>query len=100
MSLDTLERGFVEQTIDQKIAQIPWMLKLVRTSEYKKSFQINNEEDYIYGMIHGQIMEKFLTYCSLAYPKITVENIEKIREVSTIIANRSKEIKEAIFKTG
>lgn len=100
MSLDVLERGFVEQIIDQKIAQIPWMLKFVRTTEYKKLFQINNEEDYIYGMIHGQILEKYLTYHSMMYPKITAENIEKLQEVSKIIGNRSKEIKETIFKTG
>lgn len=100
MSLDILERGFVEQTIDQKIAQIPWMLKLARTTEYKELFQINNEEDYIYGIIHGQILEKYLTYHSMMYPQITTENIEKLKEVSKIIGTRSKEIKEAIFKTG
>lgn len=100
MTLNTLERGFIEQTIDHNIAQIPWMLKLARTTEYKKLLQINNEDDYIYGMIHGHILEKYFTYHRMMYPKITPENIEKLQEVSKIIGNRSKEIKEALFKTG
>ena len=69
-----------------------------RTKELKNILQFRNEEDFSYGVAYGAIIfgygEKFLA--TLHRNPTQAEQLE----IQTVLANRMREVKNAIVKLG
>ncbi len=98
MALDNEDRAFLEKTIDSIINQVPTIMTMARTEEYKKFIQYKDEGDVVLalsmGMIYGAFVQYFLTR------QQREPNPDEIVESNQVILRRTREIKEAIFKCG
>ena len=95
MGMTPVDRGYLEQTIDNQIRQIPDLVLLTRTEQFKKHYQFTNSEDMVFGMVLGAIYNNFSSYYVNVYR--TMAPPETINEANNIVYKRLSEIKEAIF---
>jgi len=98
VALDNEDRAFLEKTIDSIINQVPTIMTMVRTEEYKKFIQYKDEWDVVLalamGMIYGVLTQYFIT----RHERNT--NPDETSESNQVILRRTREIKDAIFKCG
>ena len=99
MGLKGEDRGMLEKIIDQQVSSIGKHVKIWRSPEYQKLYQIKDPDDFAYGHAQGSIITKFETYYGLVYHNKNPTD-DEIDEIAEIILKRSREIKEAIFKSG
>lgn len=98
MVLDHEIRGRTEDTIDLTIEQIPYLIGIFRTEEFKKKYHIQNETDLTLGMVWGYLFRGFQDMFTVSYQR--QPNQDEISEAVGLIFKRTDEIKEAIFKCG
>lgn len=98
MVLDTVHRGVLEKQIDTVISTIPEFTRRFRNKEAKDVLQFKDAEDFTYGMAYGGIVFTFSQYAQLILGRKPTE--EEISEVQSIIVERMREVKDAIFKAG
>jgi hypothetical protein len=85
-------RGLLEQYIDSIVIAIPNIVK-VFSDPSNKALQIQNENDFAFGVALGNIENAFLTtFISIQarYP-----SLEEIAEINEIISKRASEIRNA-----
>jgi len=99
MVLDTNDRGQLERSIDIQIKGIPLLISSFRDQDVKKFFQYKDENDVVFGMVFGSIIEKFGFYYNGIH-NTDVPPADVASEVLDVIMRRAREIKEAIFKCG
>jgi hypothetical protein len=92
--LNNKTREALEQLIGTVISSLPLILSALRAD--KEDFQIQNESDYILGLVHGMIISGFLS--SFFALNWRGPNQEEIMEVSKVLFNRTAELREAVFK--
>lgn len=85
--------------MDEEIAKIPELMRNLRLPEFKGVFQILDEAEYVYGYTHGSIVGKFETYYFVVHSGKKPSSMEA-NEISKTLLQRSKEIRDAIFKIG
>jgi hypothetical protein len=93
MGIDATMRGVLEQYIDSIVIAIPNIVK-VFFDPSNKALQIQDENDFAFGVALGNIQNAFLTsFISLQarYP-----NSEELAEISNIILKRTPEIRNSI----
>ncbi len=96
--LSDVARGKLENIIDQCIAQIPHAIQVCRTPGFTELVGVKEESDFVLGFIYGNIFSGFALYYAAQHgfpPKPELNEV-----LGTIVFNRTKEIKEAIFKCG
>lgn len=96
MALDMSERGILETLIDKLTTLGTPATQMIRDN--KTSFGIKNESDFAVGFVVGLILANFTSLMSGV--RSGPLSAEEVRETVSIIARRSKEIHEAIFKAG
>lgn len=96
--LNVVARGFLEQTIDQAIRDIPYSVRLYRDERRKKTYQYQSAEDFVTGLTAGRILFSFGSIFKLANNRWF--NEDELNEVHTIIYKRFPEIRSALFKAG
>ncbi|MFZ1076405.1 MAG: hypothetical protein WAN47_03120 [Nitrosotalea sp.] len=95
MALDSVERGTLEKLIDRTVESIPSWIKEIR--EIKKELQIKEEGDYALGFAWGHIYTDFRNYLV----NMRGKNFDdELAEFGAILNKRTKEMKEAIFRSG
>jgi hypothetical protein len=93
MAIDATMRGLLEQYIDSIVIAIPNIVK-VFSDRANKALQIQNENDFAFGVALGNIQNAFLTtFVSIQarYP-----SPEEIAEINDVISKRAPEIRTAI----
>jgi hypothetical protein len=98
MTLDQLARGLLEKHIDEAIRDIPDTMSRFRAKEFKNIVQFKSEEDFLYGVVYGRIVFGYLILFKLLFNRDL--NADESLEMQTVIVNRLREVKNAIFKTG
>lgn len=98
MVLTPLDRGILEKFVDNMIKEAPNEVKFFRIPKVKSALQIQQEEDFVFGMTYGKILQYYNDYYKLAHFKLPSD--KEIEEIMEVIFNRIKEVKEAIFKAG
>ncbi|MDE1862704.1 MAG: hypothetical protein KGI33_07320 [Thaumarchaeota archaeon] len=98
MALDHLDRGFLEKEIDNQIVTMPVTMRLARTGEFTVMANIQNHGDFCLGYAIATIMRATLDHYFNRH-RISMPREEQ-QELATVINNRTKEIREAIFKCG
>ena len=93
--LDSEMRGVLETTADAVINAIPNLASSM-TQEEAKKFNVKNNDDYLLGYGHGEIMGSFATAFLAANKRPT--NEEEYQQAREIVYNRTDEIIKAIFK--
>ena len=94
--LDDKTREALEQLIGTVISSLPLILSSLRAG--KEDFHIQNESDYILGLVHGMVISGFLS--SFFVLNMRGPNQGEMTEVSKVLFNRTAELREAIFKGG
>jgi hypothetical protein len=95
--LQQKDRIMLQSMIDEEIAKIPGVITNLRLPQFKGVFQIKDEAEYVYGYTHGSIVGKFETYYFVVHSGKKPDSNE-IDEIAKTIFQRSKEIRDAIFK--
>ena len=98
MVLDNEDRAFLEKTIDSIINQVPIIMKMVRTEEYKKFIQYKDEGDVVLALATGIIYGVFIQYFLTRQQR--EPNSDEFGKANQVIFRRTREIKETIFKCG
>ena len=98
MALDNEDRASLEKVIDGIINQVPAIMKMVRTEEYKKFVQYKDEGDVVLALATGMIYGAFTQY--FISRQLREPNPDEISEINQVIYRRARETKEAIFKCG
>jgi hypothetical protein len=93
--LDDKMRGALDQLIDQTTISFHTVMSFIRVD--KAEFYIQSESDYALGMAHGMILTGFLS--DFKTHNNREPNQEEMIEVSKILFDRNKELREAIFKS-
>ena len=99
MVLDAVDRGNLERSIDSLIKEIPGLVSQFRNQDVKKYFQYKDENDVVFGMILGGIIEKFGFYYNVTH-NTSASLPETSVEIMDVITRRASEIRDAIFKCG
>ena len=97
-TIQTTDRGTLEQTIDNVIGQIPVMVKATRDPSFKSLLQIKEGDDFVMGLAWGKIYTEFVAY--LLASRGTSYDDEEGDKIAQIIMRRSSEIRAAIFNDG
>ena len=98
MALDNEDRAFLENTFDSIINQVPIIMTMARTEEYKKFFQYRDEGDVVLALAMGMIYGGFVQYFITRHERNI--NPDETGETNGVILRRTREIKDAIFKCG
>jgi hypothetical protein len=93
--LDSEMRGALETTADAVINAVPNLASNMKQEEAKK-LKVKNNDDYLLGYAHGEIMGSFSTTFLAANKRPT--NEEEYQQAREIVYNRTDEIMRAIFK--
>jgi len=98
VALDNEDRAFLEKTIDSVINQVPTIMTMARTEDYKKFIQYKDEWDVVLALATGIIYGRFAEYFVTRHQR--EPNTEETSETNQVILRRTGEIKDAIFKCG
>ncbi len=98
MVLDSRDRGYLENLIDNEIKEVPNTMEIARAPRYQKEWQIQSDVDLVLGWTVGVIFTRFGSY----YANFHNENLalEDLDQAVDIVIKRVREIKEAIFNCG
>ena len=99
MALSETVRGELGQYIDIFIKYtLPEAIPRFREKQFKDLFSFQSERDFLYGVAFGAIIFGFFEkFVAPHHENVTQEDII---EIQTVIANRMKEVRPAIDKTG
>ena len=62
MALNQADRAFLEEDFAQFLEQIPSLVLLSRTEDYKMSIQSNGADDFVLGFTNGMLWVGFINY--------------------------------------
>ena len=93
--LDDKMRGALDQLIDRTTISFHTLMSSIRID--KADFHIQNESDYAMGLAHGMILTGFISDFKTHYNR--EPNQEEMIEVSKVLLNRTRELREAISKS-
>jgi hypothetical protein len=93
--LDDIMRRALDELIDRTTISFHTVMSSIRIE--KADFHIVNESDYAIGLAHGMILTGFLS--DFKTHNNREPNQEEMIEVSKILFDRNKELREAIFKS-
>jgi hypothetical protein len=96
MALNHADRAFLEEDFAQFLEQIPSLVLLSRTENYKMSIQSNGADDFVLGFTNGMLWVGFINYFAGRHMRELAE--DETREFFEILHKRNRVIKEAIFK--
>jgi len=99
MALKEKDRTMLITMIDEEIGKIPGLIRNLRLPEFRDIFQIKDESEYVYGYTHGSIVGKFETYYFIVHSG-KKPSLDEVDEIAKTLFQRSKDIRESIFKTG
>ena len=99
MALKDKDKTMLLSMIDEEIGKIPGLVRNLRLPEFRDVFQIKDESEYVYGYTHGSIVGKFETYYFIVHKGEKPSGAE-VDEIAKTLFKKSKDIREAIFKTG
>lgn len=88
-------RGALNQLIDRTTVSFHTVMSSLRID--KSCFSIQNEPDYALGLAHGMILTGFMS--EFKDHNKREPNQEEMIEMSRILFDRTKELREAIFKS-
>ena len=88
-------RGALDQLIDRTTISFHTLMSSIRID--KADFHIQNESDYAMGLAHGMILTGFISDFKTHYNR--EPNQEEMIEVSKVLLNRTRELREAISKS-
>jgi hypothetical protein len=94
--LDSNTRGIHEKLIDEAVIKLPALLFVARAN--KSAWHIQNETDYVIGIVNGRIMTAFLS--DFVYHYKREPSLDEMTEASNVIFKRSAELKKAAFESG
>ena len=97
MTFDVIDRGFLEQQIDQAIEGIPKIMKSLRDN-LKTRYMIKNEHDFALGYAISQVYHIFGLYFLDKWNRRPTETEED--EITNHIDKRVAEMRDAIFNCG
>ncbi len=93
--LDDKMRGVLDHLIDRTTISFHTLMSSIRID--KANFHIQNESDYAIGLAHGMILTGFISDFKTHYKR--EPNQEEMIEVSKVLLNRTRELREAISKS-
>jgi hypothetical protein len=93
--LDTEMKGALETIADAVINGIPNLAYNMKQEEAKK-LKVKNNDDYLLGYAHGEIMGSFATTFLAENKRPT--NEEEYQQARKIVYNQTDKIMKAIFK--
>ncbi|HZB74160.1 MAG TPA: hypothetical protein VE378_05395 [Nitrososphaeraceae archaeon] len=93
--LDDKMRGVLDHLIDRTTISFHTLMSSIRID--KADFHIQNESDYAMGLAHGMILTGFISDFKTHYNR--EPNQEEMIEVSKVLLNRTRELREAISKS-
>jgi hypothetical protein len=95
---DFVQRGYLEQMIDEAIRDIPYTVKLYRDERRMKTYQYKSAEDFVMGMTIGRIMFGF----GIRFKELNQRSFkpEEIDEMNKIIYKHIPEMRSAIMDAG
>jgi hypothetical protein len=93
--LDDKMRRVLDQLIDRTTISFHTLMSSIRID--KADFHIQNESDYAMGLAHGMILTGFISDFKTHYNR--EPNQEEMIEVSKVLLNRTRELREAISKS-
>jgi len=96
VTLSNEDIGKLENIIDQCVIQIPNVIQVCRTPGFIEVVGIKEELEIVLGFIYGNIFSGFGHYFVAKHgfpPKPELNEA-----IGKVVSNRTKEIKEAIFK--
>ena len=96
MTLNQADRAFLEKDFAQFLEQIPSLVLLSQTEDYKMSIQSNGADDFVLGFTNGMLWVGFINYFVGRHMRELAE--DETREFFEILHKRNRVIKEAIFK--
>ena len=88
-------RGVLDHLIDRTTISFHTLMSSIRID--KADFHIQNESDYAMGLAHGMILTGFISDFKTHYNR--EPNQEEMIEVSKVLLNRTRELREAISKS-
>ena len=88
-------RGVLDHLIDRTTISFHTLMSSIRID--KADFHIQNESDYAMGLAHGMILTGFISDFRTHYNR--EPNQEEMIEVSKVLLNRTRELREAISKS-
>ena len=97
MVLSLEERGMLEKIIDEIIATIKTYKEMFVDPRVKQTFHIEKLEDFLFGMMYGEINCTFSSYFTTI--KHRKPDQSELHEVSQVILKRLPEIRNAIYFT-
>ena len=98
MTLNHADRAYLEKDFAQFLEQIPSIVQLSRTEDYKKSIQVIGADDFVLGFANGMLWGGFVNYFVGRHMR-ELDDYET-KEFFEILHRRNRVIKEAIFKCG
>ncbi|GEM_PF-1704153 len=98
MTLNHADRAYLEKDFTQFLEQIPSIVQLSRTEDYKKSIQFIEADDFVLGFANGMLWGGFVHYFIGKYMRELDD--DETKEFFEILHRRNRVIKEAIFKCG
>ena len=93
--LDDKMRVVLDHLIDRTTISFHTLMSSIRID--KADFHIQNESDYAMGLAHGMILTGFISDFKTHYNR--EPNQEEMIEVSKVLLNRTRELREAISKS-
>ncbi len=93
MAIDATMRGLLEQYIDSMVIAIPNIVK-VFFDPSNKALQIQDENDFAFGVALGNIQNAFLTTFISMQARYPDE--EEIAQINSIISKRVSEIRSSV----
>jgi hypothetical protein len=88
-------KGSLNRLIDRTTVSFHTVMSSLRID--KAYFHIQNEPDYALGLAHGMILTGFMS--EFKDHNKREPNQEEMIEMSKVLFNRTKELREAIFKS-
>jgi hypothetical protein len=99
VALKEKDRTMLHTMINEEIGKIPGLVRNLRLPEFRDVFQIKDESEYVYGYTHGSIVGKFETYYFIMHSGKKPSS-DEVDEIAKTLFAKSKDMREAIFKTG
>lgn len=98
MELNTETRELLEKIIDNVVGNIDRTVKLFLKTGSKEQLYIQNENDFVLGVIVGIIQQTFLPFFFSVHERIP--NEQENSEITNVIFRKLAEVRDSIFKTG
>lgn len=95
MGLSSEDRSFIEKTIDHTKKSIKNDSLEFHLPKVKQALQIENSQDFVFGMAYGEILQAFSDNFVMHHNRIATK--DEINELNEVIMRRLKEIREVIF---